>query len=151
MTLAENASVVPQIQLQDYLIQLPTLIGMSQLPGTLLESRSSWGYTRLNPARHEIRLLSLCSGNIIEDVHCKFFTVSLEDYPQYEALSYFWGDPNNTQTVVLNCRLRSVTTNLESALRRLRRQDGEQRILWVDALCINQDDIAERNQQVSNT
>lgn len=41
----------------------------------------------------------------------------------------------------------SVTTNLEAALQQIRRTD-EVRTLWVDAICINQDDIAERNSQV---
>jgi hypothetical protein len=40
-----------------------------------------------------------------------------------------------------------VTKNLYEALRRLRRE-SEERTLWIDALCINQSDIAERNSQV---
>ncbi|OCL11348.1 heterokaryon incompatibility, partial [Glonium stellatum] len=40
-----------------------------------------------------------------------------------------------------------ITRNCEAALQTLR-SEGEERISWVDAICINQDDIQERNSQV---
>jgi hypothetical protein len=45
-------------------------------------------------------------------------------------------------------QLLDVTISLSTALKRLRKQDGV-RILWADAVCINQADIAEKNRQVS--
>lgn len=81
---------------------------------------------------------------------CQPFTESLDEPPQYEALSYVWGKPNNVSPILLNGRVWNVTANLELALRHFRRYEkGEHRTLWVDALCINQGDIPERNQQVS--
>jgi hypothetical protein len=66
----------------------------------------------------------------------------------YEALSYTWGDPHSTSVVLLpdNTTI-PITANLESFLRHRREQRSSVH-LWVDALCINQDDIPERNSQV---
>lgn len=41
----------------------------------------------------------------------------------------------------------TVTKNLGAALQKLRLPDGARKI-WIDALCINQDDVLERNEQV---
>src|SRR2546430_2351964 len=67
--------------------------------------------------------------------------------PEYEALSYAWGDPNIRQPISVNGKMMRVTSNLYSALRTLRKAD-EDRVFWVDALCINQDDVQERSKQV---
>ncbi len=69
----------------------------------------------------------------------------------YVALSYVWGDPQATEEIFLNDASIYVTHNLEAALRQLRschriRQGFK---VWVDAICINQSDIVERNEQVS--
>jgi hypothetical protein len=66
----------------------------------------------------------------------------------YEALSYTWGDPHVTSVVLFpdNTNI-PVTANLESFLRHQREKDSPVH-LWVDALCINQEDILERNSQI---
>jgi hypothetical protein len=68
----------------------------------------------------------------------------------YAALSYVWGDEDRTGTIVVNGRETRVTRNLERALRALRgRPNFDDRYkLWVDALCINQEDYEERDHQV---
>jgi hypothetical protein len=75
---------------------------------------------------------------------------SLLNPPHYTALSYTWGDPNVTQMILLNGKDHEATTNLDAALRQVRRQlqDNQKIRLWVDALCINQEDIDERSEQV---
>ena len=77
----------------------------------------------------------------------------LRDRPGYEALSYTWGDPLDTRTVMLKDQPFQVTKNLEAALRNLRHRlihgtKSNDRVLWIDAICINQTDIQERNVQV---
>ena len=68
------------------------------------------------------------------------------DLPPYTALSYTWGDTRNTSQISINGQPVIVTENLLVALQHLRRAGF--RTLWVDALCINQADIAERTHQV---
>jgi hypothetical protein len=66
----------------------------------------------------------------------------------YSALSYCWGDADDTLDVTCNgCKL-AVMWALDNALQRFRKPDEVVR-LWADALCINQGNISERNQQVS--
>jgi hypothetical protein len=67
--------------------------------------------------------------------------------PQYEALSYVWG-PTEMKSISLNGQSCDVRENLFDALVNLR-SENQQRTLWVDAICINQDDMKERNHQVS--
>lgn len=68
--------------------------------------------------------------------------------PEYEALSYVWGDPPSTVDIDVNGQLVKVRENLKDALLALRLSNTE-RVMWIDALCINQDDIKERSAQVS--
>ena len=62
----------------------------------------------------------------------------------YEALSYVWGEKENPDSIVLCESPFAVTRNLAEALRYLRYSSSD-RMLWVDAICINQYDEKERN------
>lgn len=76
-------------------------------------------YTPLDNTRNEIRLLEVLpakSGDPEASVECKLFTCSLNDKPSYTALSYVWGDPNNTKPIIVNCQEVQVTINLNDAL-----------------------------------
>lgn len=65
----------------------------------------------------------------------------------YEALSYIWGSPYKNYSIRLDKCVFHVTKNLYAALSRLRNRDFE-RIIWIDAICINQDDLEEREHQI---
>ncbi|OCK95116.1 HET-domain-containing protein [Cenococcum geophilum 1.58] len=67
--------------------------------------------------------------------------------PEYEALSYTWGDQSVLRPIQVNNREFNVTQNLYSALHRFRKSD-EKRALWTDAVCINQADNDEKSQQI---
>jgi len=73
------------------------------------------------------------------------------NWGDYAALSYVWGDENETATIMVNGQKREVTTNLETALRAFCRKSefGDGFKLWVDAISINQNDLEERGRQVS--
>jgi hypothetical protein len=104
-------------------------------------------YTPLITERKEIRLVTLCSGNFEDDIICSLSKVSLDDKPPYEALSYVWGDRRITRQIFIDGLSKRVTRNLEIALRHLR-YVSRPRVLWIDAICINQKNIAERSVQV---
>ena len=105
-------------------------------------------YKPLNVERREIRLLHIKpSLKLEEQPQCSLETVSLDDNPQFEALSYAWGDPNLTRPIRLENREWYATINLEAGLRYLR-NPSEEVVIWVDALCVDQSSVDERNSQV---
>jgi len=104
---------------------------------------------RLRADKREIRTIALYPGQPGEDIQCSMQTVSLDERPRYTALSYVWGDPANTRPICVDGKTFNATVNLESALRQIRRQDEKEvLVMWVDAICINQADVEEQNQQV---
>lgn len=66
----------------------------------------------------------------------------------YAALSYVWGDPTRTGEILLDDQQFGITKSLENALRDMRDPTREL-LVWADGICINQEDIGERNAQVS--
>jgi Heterokaryon incompatibility protein (HET) len=112
-------------------------------------------YRPLDVGSREIRVLEILppdpaqqSQNDDSTVAVRLRYCSLNSPISYEALSYIWGDPNREALIRLNSTENvSVRRNLEKALRDLRFQDGP-RLVWIDALCINQADVHERREQV---
>jgi hypothetical protein len=97
-----------------------------------------------------IRLLTLFPGTKGTTIQCELQEVTLSNNrPPYCALSYVWGDPRVTEGIQVHGRELQVTTNLQSALQCLRLCD-DSRILWIDAICINQGNPTERNEQIQN-
>ncbi|KAI0381777.1 heterokaryon incompatibility protein-domain-containing protein [Hypomontagnella monticulosa] len=111
-------------------------------------SQEAYHFLPLDHARQEIRVLHLLPGQFSDPISCRLSHDSLEGNPTYIALSYVWGDGSNPQHITLENTEFSVTANLYTALQFLRRAKSE-RILWIDAICINQNDILEREHQVS--
>jgi hypothetical protein len=107
-------------------------------------------YTSLDPNFSQIRLLHIQPAALLEDdVECRMSTVSLDDLTvEYEALSYVWGDRDKDQTIQLEGAPWTVTANLCQALRNIRLADRA-RVMWVDAICIDQSDLDERGSQVA--
>ena len=100
-------------------------------------------------ADREIRLLYLEPGSSKSRLSCSLSIVTLSKTPVYKALSYTWGKP--VFPASMKCSPSGqicITENLSVALCHLRLKDRV-RVLWVDAICINQQDLVERSQQVS--
>ncbi|RFU32262.1 hypothetical protein B7463_g4088, partial [Scytalidium lignicola] len=99
----------------------------------------------------EIRLVDLLpSPNGVDDpfISCDIRVVSLSDGPQYEALSYVWGETSAPKIPISVAGSEiKVTKNLHTALRHLRLQNTS-RTLWIDQLCISQWDLDEKASQV---
>ena len=114
---------------------------------------ASLQYQSLDPIKLEIRVLAIQpSFKKLSTIKCKLVKVDLDlldeaPFAFYEALSYTWGDTAITELITLNGHGFQVTRNLAAVLRRLRGRTRK-RYLWVDAICINQNDIAERKAQV---
>lgn len=69
-------------------------------------------------------------------------------YDDYTALSYVWGDPNDTKSIWIDGNPFLITINLFSALRDLR-HENKALLVWADAICINQIDDKEKLGQVA--
>ncbi|KAI8691839.1 HET domain-containing protein [Fusarium sp. Ph1] len=115
-----------------------------------METAAPLLYRRLDPSTSEIRLLEVPSDGS-ED--WGLITVSLNDNPKYFALSYVWGEKKDLDKIILQGQDVKVTPNLASALSRIRsgnlgRASTPIKYLWVDAICINQEDNEERSKQV---
>jgi hypothetical protein len=104
-------------------------------------------YSPLDESKREIRLLELYSGDLDDDIDCRIRHVTLASTLEITALSYTWGDPKDRKAISVGGHTLEVTVNLFDALRHLR-SPQETRTLWVDAVCINQEDLDERSKQV---
>ena len=84
-------------------------------------------------------------------IQCKLFDYSLQESGKrthlYEALSYVWGSSDKPRSIFIDKYNLPVTVNLHAALSCLRDRFME-RIIWVDAVCINQVDLKEQSLQV---
>ena len=109
-----------------------------------------------------IRILELYPGQADQGIECALRRQPLRAHSKendpamdYEALSYTWEGQKDTEQIHIFTMgmqaerqyTKKVTRNLWLALRALRREKGS-RTLWVDALCIDQSSISERNHQV---
>jgi hypothetical protein len=127
-------------------------------------------YTEL-PYGDHIRLLELLPGDSQSSLHCRLQIINLNSFyiPKYEALSYTWGDSKYDHLIIAGERISLdsglhqeyavrhpiycgesrllIATNLRDALRRLRHPTLPTK-LWVDALCINQEDDSEKSRQI---
>ena len=111
---------------------------------------TSFTYSCLRDPR-SIRLLTLIPGSGSQ-LQCYLTEVSLDSDPDYEALSYTWatedGDRSASQLIFVNNHSLLITRNCEAALRRFR-LPHEKRVVWVDAICIDQEHKTEVQLQVT--
>ncbi|KAM0543272.1 hypothetical protein ACHAPJ_012418 [Fusarium lateritium] len=97
----------------------------------------------------DIRILSLLPGSFDDPIRCGLTVEPIEQDLRYDALSYMWGDPSVTLPITVDDDdAFPATISLQTALRHLRLQNRPRR-LWVDAVCIKQNDIHERKFQVA--
>ncbi|CVL03640.1 uncharacterized protein FMAN_15080 [Fusarium mangiferae] len=109
---------------------------------------NSTPYQPLRSSDGQIRLLILHPASEHDaPIQCFLEPAILSSNPAYEALSYTWGDPGNGSNISLSNHDFLVGDNAAAALRRLRWKK-KKRVLWIDAICINQTDVDEKNTQV---
>lgn len=109
----------------------------------------AFNYKSLKLERPAIRLMQLCRGEG-PNLECHLFDAWFDDDESlipYEALSYAWGSLDTTHHIIIGDARLGITENLHEALTHLRLPD-EDRIMWVDAICIDQKNLHERSHQV---
>ena len=128
----------------------------------------------LDPSFRIIRVLWFENNSSLhgrQAIHLGMLEIPLDQNELgYDALSYTWGKPTSdlsrqnpwmtgritpreyaSQVIYVNGKELTVTTNLLYALERLQpRYQGMRKVqyLWVDAICINQNDDQEKAEQV---
>lgn len=130
---------------------------MSEMnPDVGTESRDAQAYPYRQLEGTDIRYVTLQPFNKdVGLVECTLWQKPLEE-AQYTAVSYAWGNACVTESILVAGQEFEVTANLAVCLKHLAirlaakdtAEDGSGFNIWVDAVCINQEDIAERNAQV---
>jgi Heterokaryon incompatibility protein (HET) len=117
--------------------------------------RDAFKYTPLDVKANEIRLLTVLPRRWDTPgvLHCSLRNHTLNPRLEYHGLSYAWKDisldeNDRNEKIVVNDSWMVVGRNLAAALRARQSHEFCSIPLWVDALCINQDDTAERNAQI---
>ncbi|KAL8667151.1 MAG: hypothetical protein Q9168_007323 [Polycauliona sp. 1 TL-2023] len=116
-------------------------------------------YDSLDPTAKTIRLMELLPGNFDHDIYVLLRNAILDDenIPTYEALSYTWGSLEQQPDIKIATHQElstdpvyddlAVTRNLDEALRYLRCEKSA-REFWIDAICVDQQNLEERGDQV---
>lgn len=137
------------------LFSVPQLLGLPQLFSNLIRgirsprSDSSEAYVyRPLIASGRIRLLLLHPRHPNDPVACTMFETTLDRAPRFEAMSYTWGSPNKEYQIVVDRKQVGVTSSAYHLLQDLSSIFLSQ-LVWIDSICINQDDVEEKSQQVA--
>lgn len=105
----------------------------------------------LDTSQQSFRLLNILPLSKFGTVECtvRNFTVTSSEYPRYIALSYECGSPTPVQKIILNGRPFQVGGNLYRFLHHAAKKlPWVRENIWIDAICINQKNVSERNHQV---
>ena len=111
---------------------------------------ASFKYNTLPDAAGYVRLLEVLDDDYSENikVRCRISTWLVDNIPKYHAISYTWGDPEPESTILVNCQVFRVRTNCEFVLKQAYWYNKTY-YYWIDAICINQENLGEKSMQVS--
>lgn len=107
----------------------------------------NYQYLPFKAGGDEFRLLEVFPDQFDAPIRCRIVQCSLNDAPVYAALSYLWGNPSICDCIIVDDEEFPVTTNLRRALQQLRR-NSIKILLWVDAICIDQNSDIEKSVHV---
>lgn len=130
-------------------VDLGSTAGASQIGllsnGTSISPRQIYQQLPLVPGT--IRVLDLDRAiDITAPLTGTLRVVQLKDCPDFTALSYVWGT-GSTESINCNGCAFPISSNCKEALTSLRSFD-ENVCVWVDAICVNQEDVAEKDVQI---
>lgn len=107
----------------------------------------SFSYDALPDARYWIRLIEILPGADSAETNCSITAYKLEEAPAYFAVSYTWGDPADMVSILMDGKRLQIRNNCRQVLQQAR-YHASSRYYWIDAICINQADLDEKNHQV---
>lgn len=116
--------------------------------------KEHYEYLPLSEDLSSIRLVRVMAGEVDAQLSCTIDHVFYTEDICYRALSYAWKDSSldfktecaQSESIIVNDdSILLVGKNLASFLWHIRDQDGPTEYIWIDAICINQGDIQERN------
>jgi hypothetical protein len=107
---------------------------------------AEYQYTAIH-STDRIRLLKIGRKRPFQEMECQLVEIGLSESDEYEAVSYVWGDPARVQSILVDSRRLPITKSAYDILRR-RWSTGRERLIWIDQVCINQDDGDEKAAQV---
>ncbi|RAQ99939.1 HET-domain-containing protein [Stemphylium lycopersici] len=164
-----RTTILALLSLAALAIAAPEPVQRRQLPPFCSSASqcAGWWYTPalriLDPPGNAIRLLNLLPGKFSDDVYLSIIHERLQDEPRtpYECLSYTWGSATQAHEKLYiwqkhttangekdSLQYLNVRANLMTALRYLRLRDAP-RVLWIDAVCIDQTNLIEKGQEVA--
>jgi hypothetical protein len=110
-----------------------------------------YSYSHLSISPREIRTITILPGRNSDLIRCHLahreLVTEVTDNLEFTALSYTWGHSRDQHPILMNGCKFYVTTNLHEFMKHVR-QERESPPYWIDAICINQKDIEERNRHV---
>ena len=129
-------------RIQDNLVDRQTLVNVQSTSSSFEHPNLSYD--------DSIRLLRILRSQEEDPLRCELFVsrLSTAETCPYTALSYAWGDPTPCCSISLNGRSFKLPTNAFEALIHLREPDSDL-TLWIDTICINQNDATEKAYQVA--
>jgi Heterokaryon incompatibility protein (HET) len=126
----------------------PATAQFTYKPSPLPSASTHIRLIELFPPDKTVRWVPLASLKFSSPLRCRIFSSPISAPPSFKALSYAWGEAERTHSLIISGRRAKITSSLDAALRHLR-HPTEVVPLWIDQVCINQDDSAEKTKQVT--
>ncbi|KAI8932350.1 hypothetical protein NX059_010543 [Plenodomus lindquistii] len=108
---------------------------------------TDYAYERFDDARSQIRVLTLHPGTGDEQPSCTLKLFGLDALPSYDAISYTWGDATVKRPIQIDGKRFEVLGNAYDAVIELRYPESD-RLIWIDAICIDQQGLEEKQHQI---
>jgi hypothetical protein len=105
-------------------------------------------YTSIPIGHKTIRLLLIYPRPPEGAMKCALFQGPLSSAPRYEAISYCWGSSDRDSEITVNGQSLMVPSSSLRVLK-VRSSFWEPKLVWIDSVCIDQNNDAERSRQIS--
>ncbi|KAK0112373.1 hypothetical protein ONS96_001616 [Cadophora gregata f. sp. sojae] len=106
-------------------------------------------YLPLDYVANETRIITLLSAPNYEDPLVGLIGYNpMHNQVSFNCLSYTWGTEEPTEVLELSGQKFLIRKNLDAFLRTMRNSGGPYIRFWIDAVCIDQTSVSERNRQL---